>query len=657
MIISEKNIFKLTVFIPLVSVILVAIILTYSIISYQHNFLDEEFIKEKEKYISSQKQLISNEVNKVIDLIVFKDGTINERLQKDIKNNSNSYYTIIDSIYNNYKDVKSKKEIIEIIKSTLRDTRLTNENRYLNLFSLEGKAIMLPIQDHYEDLSILNFRDQHNSFYIQDSINIVKEFGEGYQSFYEVKPNIEQSEEFYKINYVQLYKPLDMILSVGVYLDTINKEIEQEILERASKIRFGKKGYIYIVGANGKLLAHRDSKLIGIDAFSIKDINGKYYFKDGYYGAKQNNEIYLEYVSSSNKDSTSMFNAKKLSFAKYNSRYDWVISAGVYIDDLDKVLLAKKEENKKNFNQFTIYIVILAIVLSVVVIFISFGFAVKIKSAFRSYQNMVKHKENELYHINSSLEETIQQELNDSRKKDAQLLQQARFASLGEMIGNIAHQWRQPLSAISSISSGNILQNEIGLLSSSDNSKSYQKILDHVNFLSQTIEDFRNYLNKSYDDKKEFNINNTIEDVLKIIEIAYKDNNIDLVRDITNSDLNCFGSTSELSQVILNILNNAKDILIDNSVEQKIVKIETHRIKDKNIIKIYDNGGGIPKNIIEKIFDPYFTTKHQSQGTGIGLYMSKDIIHSKLNGILEVENLEWHYNNEVFYGACFIIEI
>ena len=174
MVISEKNIFKLTVFIPLISVILVAAILTYSIISYQHNFLDEEFIKEKEKYISSQKQLISNEVNKVVDLIVFKDGTINERVQKDIKNNSNSYYTIIDSIYSNYKDTKSKKEIIEIIKSTLRDTRLTNENRYLNLFSLEGKAIMLPIQDHYEDLSILNFRDKHNSFYIQDSINIVK---------------------------------------------------------------------------------------------------------------------------------------------------------------------------------------------------------------------------------------------------------------------------------------------------------------------------------------------------------------------------------------------------------------------------------------------------------------------------------------------------
>ena len=657
MVISEKNIFKLTVFIPLVSVILVAIVLTYSIISYQHNFLDEEFIKEKEKYISSQKQLISNEVNKVVDLIVFKDGTINERLQKDIKNNSNSYYTIIDSIYSNYKDTKSKKEIIEIIKSTLRDTRLTNENRYLNLFSLEGKAIMLPIQDHYEDLSILNFRDQHNSFYIQDSINIVKKFGKGYHSFYEVKPNIEQSEEFYKINYVQLFKPLDMILSVGVYLDTINKEIEQEILDRASNIRFGKKGYIYIVGENGKLLAHRDSKLIGIDAFSIKDINGKYYFKDGYNGAKEKKEIYLEYISSSNKDSTSMYNAKKMSFAKYNNRYDWVISAGVYIDDLDKVLLAKKEENKKNLNQFTIYIILLAIVLSVIVIFISFGFAVKIKSAFRSYQNMVKHKENELYHINSSLEETIQQELNDSRKKDAQLLQQARFASLGEMIGNIAHQWRQPLSAISTISSGNIVQNQIGLLTNEENTKSYEQILEHVSFLSQTIDDFRNYLNKPDDEIKEFNINDTILNVLKIIEIAYKDNNIDLVKDFSSSPLNCTGSTSELSQVILNILNNAKDILVEKNIENKIVKIETLKVEDKNIIKISDNGGGIASNIIEKIFDPYFTTKHQSQGTGIGLYMSKDIIHTKFNGFLDVENITWENNKHDLTGACFTIKI
>ncbi|MEA3553658.1 MAG: cache domain-containing protein [Campylobacterota bacterium] len=657
MIISEKSIFKLTVFIPLISVILIAGILTYSIISYQHTFLDEEFIKEKDKYISSQKQLISNEVNKVVDLIVFKDGTINERVQKDIKNDSNSYYTIINSIYNNYKDTKSKKEIIDIIKSTLRDTRLTNENRYLNLFSLEGKAIMLPIQDHYEDLSILNFRDQHNSFYIQDSITIVKEYGKGYHSFYEVKPNVEQSKEFYKINYVQLFEPLDMILSVGVYLDTINKEIEKEILDRASQIRFGKKGYIYIVGENGKLLAHRDSKLIGVDTFKIKDINGKYYFKDGYNGAKQNNEIYLEYVSSSNKDSSSMYNAKKLSFAKYNDRYNWVISAGVYIDDLDKVLLAKKEENKKNFNRFTIYIIILAIVLSVIVIFISFGFAVKIKGAFRNYQNMVKNKENELYHINSSLEETIQQELNDSRKKDAQLLQQARFASLGEMIGNIAHQWRQPLSAISTISSGNIIQSQIGLLSDKDNTKSYEQILGHVSFLSQTIDDFRNYLNKSGDEIKKFDINDTILDVLKIIEITYKDNNITLIKNFSDTPLSCTGSTSELSQVILNILNNAKDILVEKNIENKIVQIETLKIEDNNIIRISDNGGGIANNIIEKIFDPYFTTKHQSQGTGIGLYMSKDIIHTKFNGFLSVENIDWQYKNKTLSGACFIIEI
>ena len=657
MTLSEKSIFRLTVFIPLISVVLLSTVLTYSIISYQHSFLDKEFKKQKDDYIKAQKEIIKQEVVKVFDLIDYKNSNTNVRLQNQIKNNMDSFYTIIQSIYNQYKNTKSNDEITEIIKSTLRDIRLNNEDSYLNIFDLEGNAIMLPIQDHYEGISILNFRDKDNSFYIKNSILIAKTYGMGYYSYYEVKPDIEQNEEFYKINYVKFFEPLGLVLNTGDYLINVKNIIENEILKRASNIRFGKKGYIYIVNSQGNLIAHRDKKMIGKNILDFKDINGKYYFKDGFNDSKKYSETFTEYISRTNKDSKTIYNSKKLTFVKYNTKYDWAISAGVYIDDIDKVLIQKKEENRKNFNEFTIFIIILAVILTLIVIFISFGFAVKIRASFIKYQDVVKAKEKELYLINSSLEETIQQELNDSRKKDAQLLQQARFASLGEMIGNIAHQWRQPLSAISSISSGNILQNEIGLLSSCENSKSYQKILDHVNFLSQTIEDFRNYLNKSYDDKKEFNINDTIEDVLKIIEIAYRDNNVDLIRDITNSNLNCFGSTSELSQVILNILNNAKDILVDNSIEHRIVKIETHRIKDKNIIKIYDNGGGIPKNIIEKIFDPYFTTKHQSQGTGIGLYMSKDIVHGKFNGILEVENLEWKHNNNIFYGACFIIEI
>jgi C4-dicarboxylate-specific signal transduction histidine kinase len=289
---------------------------------------------------------------------------------------------------------------------------------------------------------------------------------------------------------------------------------------------------------------------------------------------------------------------------------------------------------------------------------ISFKLATNIKKSFVLYKSIVKKKEKQLEDINNNLEHKIKKEIEKSRKKDTQLLQQARFASLGEMIGNIAHQWRQPLSAISTISSSNIVSTELGILSEAESIDSNNKILKHVEFLSQTIDDFRNYLVASKDEKKiAFDIKDTINDIKNIIDVVYKDNNISLNINFSNESMKCFGISSQLSQVILNILNNAKDVLIQNDIKIKSVFIDTKVSGKFNTISIYDNGGGVPDEILEKIFDPYFTTKHQSQGTGIGLYMSKDIIQTKYDGALDVQNIQWKYENTEYFGACFTLQI
>jgi len=655
---SEKSIFRLTIFIPLVSILILAGILTYAIIDYQQDFLEKQFNKEKTQYIESNKALIKDEVNRVFDLIKFKKDSIYIRLKDRIENEMKLFYSIVNTLYEQHHKTKTKEEIVNIIKSTLREIRLNNNETYLNIFDTKGTAIMLPIQDHYEDMSIINFRDIKNKLYIKEAIEISKTTKDGYYSYYDVRPNIDQNKEFYKLNYVKTFEPLGLILSVGDYLDTIDKIIQREVAKRASEIRFGEDGYVYIVSNDGTLLSHRDKSLIGSNAFKIKDLNGKYYFKDGYIKAKENKSVFMEYVSATNKNYDSIYNAKKLSFAKYAKNYDWVISAGVYIDKIDAQIAKKKTESIQELQKFTAYIILLSIVLSVIVIVISSLLASNIKKSFILYKKLVNRKEKQLEDINNNLENRIVDEIEKSRKKDTQLLQQARFASLGEMIGNIAHQWRQPLSAISTISSANIVNLELGLLSKEDNIENNEKILTHVEFLSQTIDDFRNYLTASKDEKKVvFDIKDTIINIKKIIEVVYKDNNIDLKINFVKVNMNCYGISSQLSQVILNILNNAKDVLIQNNIQTKVVFIDTKIIDNKNVITIYDNGGGVPDEILEKIFDPYFTTKHQSQGTGIGLYMSKDIIQTKYNGILEVKNLKWNDSINSYYGACFILEI
>jgi signal transduction histidine kinase len=271
-------------------------------------------------------------------------------------------------------------------------------------------------------------------------------------------------------------------------------------------------------------------------------------------------------------------------------------------------------------------------------------------------ESIVKEKTKELQDLNENLKQKVIIEVEKNRKKDQQMIQQSRYAALGEMIGNIAHQWRQPLSAISTTSSGMKLQVELGIAGNQDIQKAFDDIMYYVKFLTQTIEDFRGFFRRD-ENREPFNLIDSLNGTLKIVSAAYKDNNIKVITDLKSDNFMVLGSQSELSQVFLNILNNAKDVLVDKSVEDKKIYIEIDTVDQDVVVQIQDNGGGIPDEIIEKVFDPYFTTKHKSQGTGIGLYMSKEIVEKKLNGFLTVKNREISIDNEYFEGACFVISV
>ena len=248
--------------------------------------------------------------------------------------------------------------------------------------------------------------------------------------------------------------------------------------------------------------------------------------------------------------------------------------------------------------------------------------------------------------INSNLE--LIDIFEQSRRKDQHLFRSEKMASMGEMIGNIAHQWRQPLSAISSLVSGLKVQKNIGIeIDDRELCEAFDTIFERTQFLTQTIDDFRNFT-KEDKETEQISSKDIINRVISILRANLIHLNIKL--DLELED-NCIfvGLSGEISQVILNILNNAKDILKHTKQENKKITIKSYKKDDNIIIKIKDNAGGIPEDIMPKIFDPYFTTKHQSQGTGIGLYMSKNIIEQHHNGMLTATN-----DNQ---GAIFTIMI
>ena len=242
------------------------------------------------------------------------------------------------------------------------------------------------------------------------------------------------------------------------------------------------------------------------------------------------------------------------------------------------------------------------------------------------------------------------------RQKDKLLYQQSKMAAMGEMIGNIAHQWRQPLSAISTAASGMKIQKEFGNLSDKIFFETTDKIVEITQHLSKTIDDFRNFF-KTDKEKAKFNLKSVIEKDLVLLEAIFKNNDILLIKEL-DDNIVIDGYENELTQALLNIVNNAKDIVKEKPLsEDKFIFINTFLEGDNAIVSIKDNGGGIPDDIIDKIFEPYFTTKHQSQGTGIGLYMTRQIIVDNMHGSIEVENDSYEYNGKEYKGAKFTITL
>jgi len=245
---------------------------------------------------------------------------------------------------------------------------------------------------------------------------------------------------------------------------------------------------------------------------------------------------------------------------------------------------------------------------------------------------------NELEELNDSLADKVEIEIQKNIKNEQKLYNAMKMSSLGDMIANIAHQWRQPLSIISTISSSIQLKKEFGTLPDELLYENMNSILKQSKYLSDTIDTFRDYIKEDYV-LNDVEIHEDIDKTLKIIEVVLKDNNITLINNIDYSKkLNLKLISGELSQVIINIFNNAKDALLINKITHKHIYLDLEYDEDYCTITIEDNAKGIPTDVLPKIFEPYFTTKHKNNGTGIGLYMSYDIITKHFAGDLYALN-------------------
>ena len=248
-----------------------------------------------------------------------------------------------------------------------------------------------------------------------------------------------------------------------------------------------------------------------------------------------------------------------------------------------------------------------------------------------------KRTENAIKQLNETLERRVIEEAEKNRQKDHLLIRQSRSAAMGEMIGNIAHQWRQPLNAL-----GLILANIKDAADYKELTPEYLESLVRdgerlIQKMSSTIDDFRHFF-RPQKQPELFSVTTAIEEALSLVSSSFAHNNIKLCRDM-DDDVQIFGFANEFSQVLLNLLSNAKDaILLSGLPHDGLLTIRLRSDGSNAIVIVTDNGGGIPSPVIEKIFDPYFSTREM--GTGIGLYMSKMIVENSMHGTISVRNID-----------------
>ena len=266
-----------------------------------------------------------------------------------------------------------------------------------------------------------------------------------------------------------------------------------------------------------------------------------------------------------------------------------------------------------------------------------------------------EEKEKELIKINSSLEKKVQEELRNIQKKDEIIFRQSKMSSMGEMLQNISHQWRQPLSVITTAASGMKLKKDLNDLQNEEIDTYIDQIMMNSNYLSQTIDDFRSFFSKDRE-KNKFYISAVINKSLKINNTKIEHENINVILEFHKDD-EILGYENEILQVFLNILGNSIDALRTLNLDNKIIKINTHKNDNNFIIEFIDNGNGINDEIKDRIFEAYFTTKHKSQRTGIGLYMSYEIITKHFDGTITHNNCEVSHLNNQYQGSKFTISL
>jgi len=507
-------------------------------------------------------------------------------------------------------------------------------------------------------LYILNQHYLNGTKTKQEALNEIKNLKYPSDIKISILKEIDKKENTYITNlegikYIKKFKPWNITIAFEKNINELNKEIKRreiflfdklnKIIKNSNTMKFGNS---FLFNEKGEIFVSQNDI---IKKFNLKNqINPSTkntFFKDFSQAAKATKIFKYNW---NKPNDVNNYTYEKILWINYDSELKWYFATTSYVEELEVMS-----------NKLQKIIGSLGLLTFIAALIISFVFFKKLLHPISTLTKMANSATKGDYSVRSVVEsndeigqlsknfnvmiETIEKNIN----KEKQIMEQSRLAQMGEIMSMIAHQWRQPLSAISSAivnvqinqkSKKYDLENKDGMkLFLKQLNKKLISIDEYVQFLSTTIDDFRIFF-KQDSDKKLIPLTTPIIKALNMIKTSMTNKNILITNDFqTNDDVLIYNN--ELMQVFLTILKNSEDNFIEKNIQNPMVNITTKKQNDNYIISFIDNGGGIEENILIKIFEPYFSTKLEKNGTGLGLYMSKIIIEDHHKGILQATNV------------------
>lgn len=594
---EKKLIPYLIVVVPLMLVLSVS----FFISSFYINKVTNYFAKAKESsiedYIETQKEQSELRIKQLMLLFDYTNNRVEPLMKQELEKKVAIAYNTAQKIYNKYRAKKSKREIRQRIKDALSEMVYDEKSGYIFITDYDSNAILNG--SHLTSEEIALYKDADNRSIILEEIQKAKKYGEGYLK----SRRFDDKEE--EIIFVKDLKIYNWYIGSSKRVSTAQRELKSKLLEMLKNMPVDSSDF-FAVYEEGKKLYISDELRIkekALDAKWHEDRDSQYFYMSREFKA-----------------------------------FDWSLVYGFGTTSMNEKAKTKHENLEKMLSEELSFVIKVSVGITLLVVILSLYLSLKINRIFNQYQGELQRRSEALEELNSSLELRVLQELKAHREKDKMLMQSAKMAEMGDMLSMIAHQWRQPLNQMSYVMMNIESAYEYEELTQEYMELKVKEANELLEFMSVTIDDFRNYFAPDKV-KSEVLINDLLAQAISLIKKTLESENITLKLDF-NSKKELLIYKNEFIQVVLNLIKNARDVLRDKDIQNAELIIYTEDLDDGVEVSFIDNGGGVEEALFDRIFEPYFSTKNEKNGTGLGLYMSKMIIQEHMSGSLHVSNTE-----------------